>query len=320
MNSNNTSIMPSLSIIAPAYNEETGIKNFASALCGVICTMDPQLVFEIIIVDDASTDGTWLEIEAFLRSENIPQNVNFRAIRLMANCGQVAALHAGLNISQGKYIITMDSDFQHPVSLIPKLYELRENAPVVVGVQIKRHDTFLKKMLSNKFYKVISRISGLDVTPNGGDFRLMSRQILEILLNLNDSKSVLRFSIARLRIPSYSMPFTPDSRKFGKSKYTIRKIFALATDSVLSITTRPLKLSIALSALFSGLFFVEAVFVFLSYFQKDTVPGWASQALLTTFGFSTLSIILMTQGYYLARYFEQSQNSPNYIIREEIKV
>ena len=309
-----------LSVVSPMYNEEGSIQEFLRQVVNALCKLEENYEYEIVLVDDGSIDGTWEKVLLFVKSELNSKNIAIRGIKLAANYGQMSALDVGFRAAKGSYILSMDCDLQHPTELIYDFFNSRFKAPVVLGVQVHRHDDSIKGHLSRSFYKLLESISGVPVVHNGGDFRLINRKILDQLLSIRDNHSVIRFAIARLRLPVHRIEFESKPRFSGSTKYSIRKMSKLALASILTLTTRPLRLSVYFTTVFGLVFAIESIYILYSYSLNNTIPGWASLGLLISFGFFTVSFNSMIQAIYIARIFESSQNYPRSVISEEILV
>lgn len=306
-----------LSIVSPIYNEEAGILDFLEQITKALSELDKNYLYELVLVDDGSKDESWKRIQQFIQSQVFPKNLKIRAIRFATNYGQMSALDAGLRAAKGSYVLTMDCDLQHPPEYIKNFFDCRLMAPVVVGVQAQRHESSMKSFLSKKFYKLLELISGVPVIQNGGDFRLIKRNILDQLLLISDNQSVMRFAIIKLDLPTHKIEFNSQPRTTGSSKYTIRKMLKLAISSILTLTTRPLRLSISFTVVFGLISILEIFYILYSYTINNTVPGWASIGLLISLGFLTVSFSSMIQALYISRIYESSQNYPRSIVRDD---
>lgn len=307
--------MIEMTIVSPAYNEQEGISVFLESVIAELKKLDKNFNYEIVIVDDGSTDLTWREILKCKVNLN-ENNIKIAAIRLATNYGQMAALDAGMRLANGKYILTMDSDLQHPPRLINEFFSLRVNHPVIVGVQKVRVEKFWKSWLSRKFYRFANLVSGVYITENAGDFRMIDRDTLSQIHAIADQSVVTRFAISKLRIPTLNIEFEARERLYGNSKYNMRKMSRMAFDSLLTLTTKPLKLSLFLSVFIIMALFLQVIYAVYSYFFFNTIPGWSSQVLLASIGFLSISSILTIQGVYIQKIFEISQGFPRYVKKE----
>jgi len=231
---------PHLSIVCPAYEEEDVLPEFHAELCWVLTRLEGQYKIEIVYVDDGSRDGT-LAILRKLAS----QDPRVRYLSLSRNFGHQAALTAGLEHARGDVVITMDSDLQHPPSLIPVLLEKWRQGHDVV-LTIRGADTRLsrfKQITSRWFYQVMRQLSTTELRPAAADFRLMSRKAVDGLLRLRESHRFLRGMVQWLGYSTAEVPFEPAPRKAGVSKYTLRRMMSFAVDGLTSFSRLPLRLA-----------------------------------------------------------------------------
>jgi dolichol-phosphate mannosyltransferase len=281
-----------------------------------VSLIQPTLALEIILVDDGSTDKSWEVIQ-----ELVQINVNGNKIiglKLLSNYGQPTALIAGLEASTGEFIVTMDSDLQHPPEVILEMWQQRFKAPVIAGRQTKRSEKYLKGFLSKRFYSLIRFISDLDIEPNVGDFRLISREALIEIKKVLGTTKIIRFAISRLRFPVYYVNFESNPRTWGTSSYTVRKMFGLATDSIITTTTRPLLISVYISLLLGLISLFDFIYVLFVWQTNGAIPGWASVMGLITLGFCVTFLVLGIQSLYLSKIIAQSQNYPHYLISSKV--
>jgi glycosyltransferase involved in cell wall biosynthesis len=301
-----------LSIVAPALNEGPGISGFVEAIFSELSSM--SISFELIIVDDGSTDGTWgfIEEQIFLSKEG-----RLVGIRLDKNHGQMVALEVGLREARGEWVITMDSDLQHPPELIRTMWKERVGRDIVSTRQVRRSDSFMKKKLSLLFYSFAKFVTGLELTPSSGEFRLMKRSVVRELLETPERPKVFRFIIPRLGFRESVIDFAANDRRFGKSKYSLRKMFMLAFFSITRMSTRPLYLASLLSMLFIASSVVLVLLVTFSAARGDTAPGWASVMILISMSFGLTFGLIGIIGVYIAQLMElgRGKSSSNSYVR-----
>ncbi len=302
-----------LSIVSPVLNESGSIVEFIDKVTSAIMKLDSNLFYEFILIDDGSTDKTWETMTSRLNEIEGMTNFSFKCLRLAKNYGQSAALLAGMREASGKFILTLDSDLQHPPELIAEFFNRRNNSPVIVAIQNRRQEGLIKKLLSNFFYKFAATISGLKIHKNAGDFRLIRRDILEQILQIDDKNMVTRFAIAKLGVPFQKIDFDAGKRVSGKSNYNLRKMLKFALESVLTLTVKPLRIAIVFSSLFFVFSISQGVYILFLYFNSLTIPGWSSLALICSTGFMAVFLVLGIQGVYIARLFVNNQNFPRYI-------
>jgi polyisoprenyl-phosphate glycosyltransferase len=305
-----------LSIVSPVFNEAGNVSELVSSVIEVIKQLPASYQFELVLVDDGSTDGSW---EQICNASNIKcENFRIKGVKLVSNFGQMAALDAGIMQSSGKFVLTMDSDLQHPPSLIPKFFELRETAVVIAGRQIQRSEKVLKKVLSSAFYRFLRRVSGLRIESNVGDFRLMPRSIATKLIRDTENGQVLRFTIARLNLKTEYVDFEANPRKWGATSYSVGKMVNLAVKSLITTTTKPLKISLYMAFFFSVTFIFNLVYTIIEFLYDKTITGWTSIVAFISLGFFGLFLSVAVMSTYLGQIVEYARKSPRYIY-EEIK-
>lgn len=280
-----------LDIVIPCYNESESIPNLLQAINAEMVSLG--LVAKVIIVDDASTDGTW---DALSQMDVVSLSaLKIKGLLFSSNSGQMAALEAGFEDSTAPFVISMDADHQHPPALIRELWNARHKAEVVSMQQIRRQDRWIKALFSRSFYFALHKISGLDVKKDVGDFRIYSRAALEAILNYKEHNKVFRFTITELSISHLCLEYLPAPRLYGTTKYNLRKMIRLALDSILGSSKRLLKLSMLLS-LFNMLFALIVIAYILDvYFRGGAIVGWISilgtLTVISTGIFSVLGIL-----------------------------
>lgn len=303
-----------LSIVTPVHNEAESLTAFYRELRPILEEM--QIEFEVCFVDDGSNDTSWATILQIIK--DWPRD-SIIGIKLAQNYGQMIALEAGLSNAHGSYLLTMDSDLQHPPSLIPTFWHYREEFDVVQGRQSTRKDGFFKSRLSKSFYRFLEGISGIKIAQNVGDFRLMNRTTANFLLSSKENPKIFRFMISKYHINSKSIEFTAEERKFGESKYRFTKLVKFGMVSIVKTTTRPLYLSAYLSVFFLVTFLIEFIFVLFSAIEGQGVPGWASLAGILSVALAGIFGILGIFGIYLAQLIDVNQKNNNFRISTVVK-
>lgn len=303
---------PLISVVAPAHNEEASLPSFVRNTSAALGPVD----HEILIIDDGSTDRTWATI-----CELSKQYPNVRALRFTRNFGHQSAILAGLAEARGRAVIMMDSDGQHPESLIPELIEpWEEGYDVVQAVRTTTADErFLKKLTSRIFYRILVRLSGVDVPYGSADFRLLSRSVVDAVLNSSGSQLFLRGLIPWMGFPTKYVPFEAGRRVAGQSSYTWKRMMRLSVDGLMTFSIIPLRIAIALGISISALSFLYLVYIVVIWATNArVVQGWASMTgLLSLLG----GIQLLTVGVvgeYLGRLFISNLNRPHFVIREQL--
>lgn len=300
-----------LSIVIPVFNEEANISPLLHSLHSNLQPLD--INYEIILVDDGSSDSTWEKINIMSQTD-----ASFRGIRLTRNFGHQHALLAGLSHAKGTIIVSMDGDLQHPPALIKDLIAKYNEGYKVVNTC--REDTevtsFFKRTSSSCFYKIFSILTDVPMAKGLSDFRLFDRDVLDHLLELKDVDLFLRGAVEWLGFRSTTVPYTAEKRFSGTSKYSLSKMIKFARGSVISFSTKPLILGVWLGIVTSTLSFLEIVYILFQVSTGQTVSGWASTVGIISFLFGILFIILGIIGTYIARIHVALQNRPRFLISE----
>lgn len=307
----NEQTAPKISVVVPAYCEQNNL----AKLHHEIGTALAEIPWELIIVDDGSTDETWDEILALNR-----EDPRVKGLRLSRNFGHQYALFAGLSSTLGQAVITMDADLQHPPATIPQLLRhWREGSKIVHTVRID-HQTipWMKKLSSRMFYRVFSYLSGGDLPAGMADFRLLDRQVVDELLQFNEGHLFLRGLIHWVGYPSSKVEFRCRDRFSGKSKYNWRKMFNFAWTGVTAFSIVPLRLAIVLGLVTSLIAFCGLVYAIVGKLLDKAVPGWASTIAIESLLFGILFIILGIIGEYIGRILEEVRRRPRFIVDERV--
>ncbi len=303
---------PVLSIVVPVYNEEHCIKRFYDELHGVLKA--EGLPYEILFVDDGSIDDSLKVIDELRKNDP-----GVAAVVLSRNFGHQTALTAGMDLARGEAVITLDADLQHPPQLISRLVaEWRAGAKVVHTIRVETAGASgLKKLTSRLFYKLINFLSPTPIKADAADFRLLDRRALEALKSMKERHRFLRGMIGWLGFKEASVAFKAGQRAAGDSKYTWRKMSHMATDGIVSFSTRPLRIALWMGLL---VFMANAAYgcyiLYLYFFRHILLQGWATIVLLTMFLGSSQLILLGVVGEYIGRIYEEIKDRPLYIIQE----
>lgn len=303
-----------ISIVSPCYNEGEVIGLFYDELRRVIDLL-VEHEFEVILVDDGSSDGT---LEALNRIAERDRRV--RVASFSRNFGHQIALTAGLDFATGDAVIMMDSDLQHPPSLIPELIRRwREGHDIVSAA---REDTerasIFKKASSRAFYWLINALGAVHIPQGAADFCLVSRRVALAVQGMREKHRFLRGMIAWSGFSRVLVPYRAAARAAGRSKYTLVKMVGMAVDAILSFSTAPIRLATRAGVLITFLGFAYLAWNLIKAFVTGNMtPGWASLIGVTMIlGGSQLMFIGLI-GQYLARVFEELKGRPLYIFKQE---
>jgi len=299
-----------LSIIVPAYNEQEIIFEFYEELHRII----KDLHYELIFVNDGSSDNTLSILQKL--SEN---DTSIVIINLSRNFGHQNALMAGFEYCHGENILCMDSDLQHPPSVIPHLIAQRTRGFDVVNTcRIEAEGTgFVKKITANYFYKIFNKLSGLKIDQNSADFRLISRRALNEMMRMNEKTIFIRGMVQWIGFNQTCVEYKAAKRIAGKTKYSFKRMVRFAADGIFSFSSKPLKASIytgVVMSLLSFLYTLYAIIIFL--FKRDVVSGWASLLVMITLLGGLNLIFLGLIGQYIARIYDETKDRPRYIIKD----
>ncbi len=299
-----------ISIIVPIYNEEGNI----SLLCQKIADVMEKHNYEIILIDDGSTDNTLNTIKN-LHKDN--DKINY--ISFSRNFGHQNALKAGLDNAKGDCVISMDGDLQHPPELIPIMIEkYKDGFDIVFTIRKDDPNTgFFKKITANIFYKIINKLSDLKIEQGSADFRLLDRKVVEVLKTFNETSLFYRGIMSWLGFRQCGIEYLPQERFWGKTKYSISKMIKFAITGITSFSIRPLQCSIYLGFFMAFISFGYALYaIYIKLFTDLSVQGWTSLLFVISFIGGIQMIMIGILGEYIGRLFIESKKRPNYIIRE----
>lgn len=303
-----------LCIVVPLFNESKSIELFHQRLINVVNSL--QYICKIYYIDDGSSDGT-----DFLLQKIIENDIRVFAVQLTKNFGHQAALTAGIEIAEGDVVITMDGDGQHPPELLPVLLKYYEEGYDIVQTQRLDNEktSILKKMTSRWFYKTINFLGDTKIIPGGADFRLMTHEVVLALREMKEYHRFIRGMIPWMGFSTFILPYAPENRIAGKSKYTPAKMIALAEDAIFSFSLVPLRIGLLIGSIFILLAIIEAIYV-LSFFITGRMnllaPGWSSIVFLILITGGSLLIMISLVGIYVGQIHQEVKQRPIYIIRK----
>jgi polyisoprenyl-phosphate glycosyltransferase len=304
-----------ISIVVPAFNE---VENLPTLIGRLHPILRPYGDYEILVVDDGSTDGTARLLRGL--SEADP---TVRFLTFSRNFGHQMALRAGLEHAVGQAVISMDADLQHPPELIPALIDRwRDGFEVVYTVRKPDPNlSWFKRTTSRLFYRLLRAGSDLELEDGAADFRLLDRKVVAVLNQFTENDLFLRGTISWIGFRQHRIVYEPAARFAGSTKYSFSKMFRLATMGITSFSTRPLFISVGLGFLMSavaGLY--GLVVIYENLFTDKTVSGWSSLALLSL-GIGGVQFILIgIIGLYLGKTFTEVKQRPRYIIADSSEI
>ncbi len=307
------SSVPCVSIVIPLFNEAGSITDLLARLEAVKAQGAAQ--FDFVFVDDGSKDGTWDTIKRLTAGRS-----DCSLIRLSRNFGKETALSAGIDAARGDAVILMDGDLQHPPELIPEfLTHWKAGQDVVYGVRRDRdNDGALRGTLSRLFYRVFNSLSDTHITPDAGDFRLMSRRVVDAIRLLRERSRFMKGIYSWVGFEGIGVPFDPPPRKHGRSSFSLGGLFKFAFEGLISFSTVPLKLGILLGVVVATFALLLGLFYFTRTLTYGIdVPGYASiiVSVLALGGLILLQLGLV--GLYVGRVLEEVKGRPLYIVRDQ---
>ena len=307
------SAQPSISCVVPAYNEAANIGALLQALTGTLDTLSPR--WEVIVVDDGSTDATPLALLPWLDRPGV------RYLRLSRNFGKEAALTAGIDHAQGEVVVLIDADLQHPPAMIGQMLAAwRAGADMVCTERASRADESWRKRLGTwLFYGLVNAGSSTPIPADVGDFRLMDRRVVNALKMLPERNRFMKGLYAWVGFPTVVLPYTPAPRHAGQSSFSMRGLSRLAFTGVTAFTNAPLRLWSGLGALIALAALLFSFYIVAEYFVLgNNVPGWATLAtgLAFSIGVQLLSVGIL--GEYIGRIFDEVKQRPVYLIGQSL--
>lgn len=301
-----------ISCVVPVYNEETVISEFIVALNKTLVNL--SYPYEIVIIDDGSHDDTSVIITQL--SKQIP----LRYIRFSRNFGKEKALSAGLDYARGEAVILLDSDFQHPLELLPEfIKKWEEGHDMVFAVRQSRSDeSWLKRNCARVFYQFTSKINRVSIPANAGDFRLLDRKIVNSLQKLPERNRFMKGLYSWVGFKQVAIPFEVQPRKSGTSQWNFYSLLDLAITGITSFTAFPLRMiaiggvTVATLAILYGLWIILSTFIF-----DIITPGWATIVTAISFFGGLQLFAIGVVGEYIGRVFDEVKHRPHYIVDEE---
>jgi dolichol-phosphate mannosyltransferase len=302
---------PALSVVAPCFNEEGVLPEFLQRVRSVLDSLGSSS--EIVLVDDGSRDGTWQVL-----ANAAAEDKRVVAVRLMRNHGHQLALTAGLSLCRGERILIIDADLQDPPELLVDMMALMDQgADVVYGQRRQREgETLFKRATAAAFYRLIGRMTDVQIPRDAGDFRLITRRVLDILLAMPERHRFIRGMVAWIGGRQVPLVYDRKPRAAGESKYPLVKMVRFAVDAITAFSVVPLMASMTIGWIMAAVGFAFFVYSIVGWWLGEALPGWtsimAALGLLGGMQFLMLGVI----GAYLGRLYDQSKGRPLFIIKD----
>ncbi|HET7503405.1 MAG TPA: glycosyltransferase family 2 protein [Kofleriaceae bacterium] len=299
-----------VSIVAPAYNEGENLAAFVQAMTGVLERLGEP--WEIVFVDDGSRDDT-LGLVLAARA----QDPRIKLVSLARNFGKDIALTAGLAHARGRAVIPIDCDLQHPPELVPEMVaKWRAGADMVIGVRTRRtEEGYLRRTTARLYYRLMRRMTKIEIPPNAGDFRLLDRKIVDVINQMPERCRFMKGIFAWPGFKSCELPFQANVRAGGRTRWSLWKLWQFALDGLFSFSTVPLKMWTYLGGLSAlGAFIYLTITLVQKIVFGIKAPGYAS-LLIVMLGLNGLLLVSNgIQGEYIARIFEEVKGRPLFVV------
>lgn len=310
--------MKKISVVIPMYNEEEVVKTSYLRIQKVLAELK-QYDYEMIFVDDGSKDKTLNLLEEIAK-----ENEKVKILSFSRNFGHQVAVTAGIRYITGDAVIIMDADLQDPPELLSEMVALwEEGNEVIYGQRRSRKGESAFKLLTAKmFYSTLNALSDVEIPKDTGDFRLVDKKVIDVINTMPEHNKFLRGLFSWVGFQQKAYFYEREERKAGKTKYPFRKMWKLASDGIISFSTKPLKIVGGLGCITIVLSIAILIYSLVSYafHLNHLTPGWTSiMVAITLFsGVQLLSIWIMSE--YMARIYDETRHRPEYIIDKKINI
>ena len=315
MNAAEPRLRPYVSFVLPCYNEGAVLPETYRRVKAVGEALGRP--YEIVLVNDGSSDDTLAQMETLVRADTAVV-----AVDLSRNHGHQLALSAGLQFCAGERVLIMDADLQDPPELLPQMLVLMDEGADVVYAQRRSRpgDEPMKRLACAIFYRLLGRLSDTPIPLDTGDFRLISRRVLELILEMPERHRFIRGMVSWVGFRQVPFLYDRDARFAGETKYPFTRLLKLALDGIAASSTRPLALASYAGLLFAGASLVLIVYALYSWlFVGKTPQGWASLMIAVTLLGSVQLFVLGILGQYLGRMHEQLRGRPLFVVKNVLR-
>ncbi len=302
---------PTYSIVAPVFNEEETVPHFYQRIVGVMEQLGES--FEVVLVNDGSQDGSYAVMKQLHQ-----QDPRVRVVDFSRNFGHQIAISAGLDHARGDAVVIIDSDLQDPPEIIPQLIAAwKTGAEVVYAQRSKRSgETRFKLWTAAAFYRLIERITSINIPRNTGDFRLLDRQVVKALVAMREQHRFMRGLSVWVGFRQEAVQYERHERFAGTTKYPLRKMLRFSLDAITSFSHVPLQLATTFGFILAGISLIGIIIAIILRLFTDAIVGQASTLILVLFLGGVQLIFLGIIGEYLGRIYDEVRARPLYIVRE----
>ncbi len=310
--------MEKISVIVSCYNEEEALPLFYEEIIKVAKEMNKKVDFEFLFVNDGSKDKT-LEILRSLAKKD----KRVRYISFSRNFGKEAAMYAGLENSTGDYVTLMDADLQDPPALLPEMFDLIKNDGYdSVGTRrvTRKGEPPIRSFFARCFYKIINKMSKVEMVDGARDYRLMTRQVVDSIISLKEYNRYSKGLFSFVGFETKWLEYENVERVAGETKWSFWKLFKYAIEGIVAFTTAPLTLAALLGLIMCAISFLAIIFVFVrALIFGDPVSGWPSTICIILFVGGVQLLCMGIMGEYLAKNYLETKRRPIYIVKETEK-
>ncbi|HXC16179.1 MAG TPA: glycosyltransferase family 2 protein [Holophagaceae bacterium] len=302
-----------ISVIVPVYKGEAFLEELHRRVRTSLASIPGE--HELLLVEDRGGDGSWAAIQRLAGEDPL-----VRGIQFSRNFGQHAGITAGLDLARGSWVVVMDCDLQDRPEEIPRLHaKALEGFDVVVARRGRRKDSWMKRTTSRLFYSSFSYLSGLRMDPQVGNFRIISRKVVEALGQMRERTRFFVSLVEWMGFPTASVDVEHAARAGGQSTYSFRKLMQLALEVVIAYSDKPLWLAIRFGFTISLLSMLGGgVIIYRALRYGSPVMGWSSLVVSLYFLGGIIISILGVIGVYLGKTFEETKRRPHYIIANRV--
>ncbi|MBR1871246.1 MAG: glycosyltransferase family 2 protein [Kiritimatiellae bacterium] len=308
--------MTELSVITPCRNEEACVEDFAQAVEAALAKAGDGLEWEIVFVDDDSTDSTLEKIKAIAARDARVKYVSFSR-----NFGKEAALLAGLRKAKGRFVATMDVDLQDPPHLLPEMLEAVRSGgwdSVATRRVSRKGEPPIRSFFARMFYRIMAKFSDVELVDGARDYRMMTRRMVEAILSMPETCRFTKGIYQWVGFKTKWIGYENVERAKGETKWSFWKLFAYAIDGIVAFTTAPLQVASCLGAASCLVSFAAMVFIVVRKFLcGDPVAGWPSLVCIILFIGGLQIFFAGILGAYLAKTYRETKRRPLYFVREE---
>lgn len=305
---------PIYSIVAPVFNEEETIPYFYQRIISVMEQVGEP--FELVLVNDGSRDGSYMALQKLHQ-----QDARVRVIDFSRNFGHQIAISAGLDHAHGKAVVIIDSDLQDPPEVIPQLIAAWKNGAEVVYAQRSKRagETRFKLFTAAAFYRLIERITSIQIPRDTGDFRLLDCRVVQALISMREQHRFMRGLSAWVGFRQEAVQYERHERFAGTTKYPLRKMLKFSLDAITSFSHVPLQLATTCGFILAGISLIGIILAIILRLLTGAIAGQASTLILVLFLGGIQLIFLGIIGEYLGRIYDEVRARPLYIIREVLE-